>query len=188
MTYKVVPLSKDNKEDLFRLFEENSYVHQREWKSCYCRFYHTSCTMHHWMSKSAESNKTEAIEAIDAQKMHGFLAYDQDRCIGWLNAGSILSYPRIHKSIIPEYLNDRVALTICYVVADDFIGKKVASALLDTAIETLKTKEFEMMMAIPVENPINEKSYRGFKQMYLNRGYIEEKVTSELSYFILKLR
>ena len=33
-----------------------------------------------------------------------------------------------------------------------------------------------MMMAIPVENPINEKSYRGFKQMYLNRGYIEEKV------------
>ena len=186
MDWKVEPLSTQNMEDLFALFEENHYDHQKEWKSCYCRFYHSKCSMHEWMNKTAESNKKEAIEAINQQKMHGFLAYDDKRCIGWLNAGTILNYPRLHENITQTYLNAQVAVTICYVVSDDYRGKKVSSSLLDYAIATFKNTQFTTMLALPNDHTITEKNYRGFKQMYLNRGYKEEKITSDLSYLILK--
>ena len=42
------------------------------------------------------------------------------------------------------------------------------------------------MFALPNDLDVTEKNYRGFKQMYLNRGYKEEKITSDLSYFVLK--
>lgn len=173
MNLRIESLTSSNQNDLFSLFETSHYEHAKSWKTCYCRFYHTSCSFEEWISRNKDTNKQEAISAIAKGEMQGFLAYDEDICIGWVNANSATKYDRLQEFIPESFRNDRCALTICYVIKEEYRGQKVASSLLDHAIRFFKEKGFHHMLSIPVENNVFEKMYRGPIRMYLNRGYEE---------------
>lgn len=65
-----------------------SFSHQPLWKGCYCRYYHTDCSQPDWNKRSEEMNKQEALNAIDAGLMHGYLDREREgtRVIGVINA------------------------------------------------------------------------------------------------------
>jgi len=173
MAIIIQSLSITNQQDLFSLFETSHYEHAKTWKTCYCQYYQNTCDFSTWMQRSGETNKDEAIAAIAKGEMQGFLAYENEICVGWLNANSMTSFKRL-KDIIPfELWNEETALTICYVIKEEYRGQKVASQLLDHAIRFFRQRGFHQMLALPVEASVFEKMYRGSKQMYLHRGYIE---------------
>ena len=187
MNIKIERLNITNQNSLFSLFENSHYEHSPSWKTCYCRFYHTTCSMDEWITRSKDTNRNEAMKEIKSGKMQGFLAMDNDKCVGWVNAAPIINYPRLEKHLDSSFKNPKTALTICFVIDEEYRGLKISSMLLDTAIDFFKTNGYERMIALPVHSDVLEKMYRGIKQMYLNRGYVEISCENDLSVMSLDL-
>jgi GNAT superfamily N-acetyltransferase len=103
--------------------------------------------------------------------MNGFLIFDQDKPIGWLNAQAASNYKRLSSEI--ESFNDKkYALTICFVIHPDYRNQGIAKQLLDYAINYFKQKGFYGMLALPSTEVYDiQKAYRGLLSMYLKRGY-----------------
>jgi len=177
-----------NQDDFFSLFEDENFDHQQSWKTCYCRFYHTTYDFNDWIKRSGIDNKEDAKKAIAENQMHGYLAYDEDKCVGWINAGPITLYHRLIPYLEERFVNDTTAIVICFVLHADYRGKKVASALLDHAIQELRNEGFNTLISLPRDIDIQEKNYRGPKQMYANRGFVEYKPEEDSLYMIKDLK
>ena len=187
MDLEIVKLDEKNTDDFFQLFDARQFEHQDEWKACICRFYYTDCSYEDWMKRTSLINKDEAREEISQKRMTGLLAYENSQCIGWLNVGPILNYKRLLPHLEPNLLNDHTALAICYVIHEDHRKKGVASKLLDEAIKMLTDEGFSLLVALPHDSPVQERNYRGFKQMYLNRNFKEYNHSGQDNYFALDL-
>ncbi len=173
MSFEIRPLHLSNQEDFFQLFETDNFGHQREWGNCFCRFYHTNCTMDEWNRRSAMFNRADAISAILEGSMHGFLAYEDDDCIGWVNASSVLNYPRIIEGLPEQYQDSQIGLVICFVIEERHRNQHVASRLLDHAIAYFFEQGYHAVLALPRDSKVPEHNYRGFSKMYLDRGFSE---------------
>ncbi len=173
MSFEIYSLNSNNQEDFFSLFEADNFGHSRGWGNCFCRYYQTNCSFEDWMNRSALVNHEDASKAIKEGTMHGFLAYENNKCVGWLNASSILNYPRILVELPKKYHDSKIALTICFVIEESHRQKKVASRLLDHAIEHFFSNGYSAMISLPRNMKLVEQNYRGFKEMYQNRGYTE---------------
>lgn len=187
MELRIEALSSLNKEAFFSLFEENSFHHQREWASCYCRFYHTTCSRDEWINRTGAFNKLEATQQIDQGLMKGFLAFDGDLCVGWLNSAPIALYHRLYPMIEDEFKKKKTALSICFVIRQSHRGLRVASSLLDYAIEFHRLAGMETLIAVPIEVSKQEMNYRGPKEMYLHRNYKETQAKDGMVYMVLDL-
>jgi len=184
---RIEALSKQNKKDFFSLFSEDQFAHQRDWKSCFCRFYLTDCNFEEWLKRNGSDNRIEAEKEIDAGNMNGLLAFKDDLCIGWLNVGPVPVFKRLIDDIEAEYINEKTALSICFVIRESHRAKGIASLLLDEAIERYRRAGYVRMIALPRDSNTREKNYRGFSQMYVNRRY-KERISSDGSrYFVLDL-
>jgi len=187
MDIRITELNINNQSDFFSLFEVKQFAHQANWKTCFCRFYFTDGPFEEWMKRSGEDNRKEAEVEISRNNMNGLLAYDENLCVGWLNVGSVLRYKRLLKDILDEYKNDNTALSICFVIREEYRNKGIASALLDFAIDKFRKNGFKQMIALPRDVDIRERNYRGFSQMYLNRGYQEVLDAEGNQYLVLDL-
>ncbi|MGE0003116.1 MAG: N-acetyltransferase family protein [Candidatus Izemoplasmatales bacterium] len=168
----IVPLDSSRAQDFLSLFDVASFAHAEHWSGCYCRFYHTDCSMEEWTSRNREQNKEDAFRAISNNEMAGFLAYDGNKCVGWLNSGDVQNYPRIYPYVPEPIRAKKTALSICFVISKDYRNQGIASMLLDYAIGYAKEHGYEQMLALPFEAPITERMYRGLPSMYLKRGYV----------------
>lgn len=175
MNLRIESLSPSNKHDLTRLLEGADFEHAPEWKTCYCRYYHTACSFADWIKRSAAVNKADTLEEIDRGTMKGFLAYDGDRVIGWVNANDLSRYPRLESIWADLPKKQKIGLTICYVVDPAYRGQGVAGKLLDQALVSFEQDAYDMMIALPFEDLREERMYRGRVSMYLKRGYVRKK-------------
>lgn len=187
MNLRIEKLSERNQFDFFRLFDIRQFVHQQEWKTCFCRYYHTDCAFEEWLNRTAEDNRLDAMRAIRDRRMSGLLAYVDHQCVGWLNVGCVLNYTRLFDQLESSLLDNKTALTICFVIHEDYRQKGIASALLDHAIELCRQEKYKRMIALPEDMEVRERNYRGFKQMYIKRGYKEHKSANRSPYLMLKL-
>lgn len=187
MNIRIEPIQVSNQDDFFSLFEDNSFDHQKQWKTCFCRFYHSTCSFDEWIKRTGEDNKEEAKRSIAEGKMSGYLAFDGMKCIGWINVGPVHLYHRLLPYLEDQFKNNKTALVICFVIRDDYRGMKVASGLLDHAISKLKEKGYQELIALPRDADLQEKNYRGPKSMYLNRGFVLYHPDEETLYMIKTL-
>lgn len=158
--------------------ERLDYGHAPHWAGCYCRFYHTDVDFDAWKIRAPHENKTEAINAIEKRKMHGFLAFDEEKCIGWLNANDASSFIRLKNFLPPSIEGKKVAITICFVIDPHYRNQKVATRLLETAISFYRDLGYDGMMAAPIETEGSfDLKYRGTLAMYEKLGYsVIEKI------------
>lgn len=175
MNIDIKALSPENKLDFARLLEGADFDHAPEWKSCFCRYYHTSCSFSEWMKRSAQTNREESLSEIDAGRMKGFLAYDGSRCVGWLNANRIDAFPRLAfvKADLPK--DQRIGLALCFVVDPAYRGQGIAGKLLNAAIQGFAEAGFDAVVALPFSDATEERMYRGRLSMYLSRGFVSLK-------------
>jgi GNAT superfamily N-acetyltransferase len=172
MNVDIRALSPENKLDFARLLEGADFDHAPEWKSCFCRYYHTSCPFSEWIGRSAEVNREESLVEIEAGRMRGFLAYAGTRCVGWLNANRIEAFPRLAsvKADLPE--GQKIGITLCFVVDPAFRGQGIAGKLLNAAIEGFVQEGFDAVVALPFADATEARMYRGRLSMYLSRGFV----------------
>ncbi|MBU1141689.1 MAG: GNAT family N-acetyltransferase [Firmicutes bacterium] len=162
--------------DLIQIFtdylENISFGHAPHWSTCYCHYYHNQLGNDEWFKRSGEQNKTATIQAINEGLMTGFLAFDNNQCIGWLNGNQTIYYPRLEHLLKPIVQDRKVAMTICFIVHPDFRNKGVARKLLSYAIEYYRDQGFDGMIATPVDmNQMKELNYHGTLGMYQEQEY-----------------
>jgi GNAT superfamily N-acetyltransferase len=188
MCIVIKPLTPEMAQDFVGYFESQDFGHAPHWATCYCRYYHTVCTLEEWMGRSGALNRAEAIEAIQKGEMGGYLAYEDGRCIGWCNAGDMDRYPRLREARETLPADQKVGCVICFVIRADCRGRGVARQLLRQAVEDFRAKGYASVMALPFERPDNRQmQYRGTLNMYLEHGFEEVRQEGPVHVMLLRL-
>jgi len=153
-------------------FKDLDFSHEQHWAGCYCQFYFSDMDLKDWQSRSGEDNRNEAIKKIDSGSMNGFLAFEGEKCIGWLNANNWECLKRIREYVEPIIGDKKVGITICYVIHPNYRSKGVATTLLNAAIDDFRKEGYEAMLAIPVHSDkFSPTLYRGTISMYEKAGF-----------------
>jgi GNAT superfamily N-acetyltransferase len=189
MKYTIKALSPALAITFTEYFEGLDFGHAAHWATCFCRFYHTSCSYELWQKRTGEENRAEAIEQIKAGNMKGYLAFDEDKCIGWCNANNVSQYIRFEKDIKHITKDQKVGCVICFVIHQEYRKQGVARLLLKQAVDDFRSQGFDGVLAIPVDiKDEPEKLYRGTLNMYQELGFEEIEKKDNVSVMWLKLK
>ncbi len=186
--FTIQSLNPNIPEELPNFFDSLDYSHAPHWSGCYCRYYHTDYTLEEWIKRDPKLNRIETINAIQSGEMNGFLIYDNDKPVGWLNAQSIESFKRLYTDL-EKFHDKKYAITICFVIHPDYRNKGLATLLLAHAIDYFKDKGFDGLIALPPSEVYDiQKAYRGTLNMYIKQGYqiIEEREGTSMVELVLK--
>jgi ribosomal protein S18 acetylase RimI-like enzyme len=175
MSFKIVPLTPDSA-DIFADYLSNlDFTHAPYFASCFCRFYHIDCSDNEWMERKGEQNREESKAAIRDGSMKGYLAFDGDKCIGWLNANSVDSYLRLRDSLLPLTDGKKAGLAICFVIHPAYRNQGLATSLLENAIKGFKEEGYEVIFGLSTKNAdiplVNQ--YSGTYSMFSKLGFEE---------------
>lgn len=159
-------------EAFVKYLEALDYQHAPQWSGCFCRFYHTNCSMDAWIARDRNDNRQETLQAIREGLMHGYLAFENDQLIGWLNANAVSAYPRLAKFVEPYVQTQHPAAMVCFVIHPEYRGQGVASGLLRFAINDLMNQGMTEILGFPFEDPEHpQRAYHGSFSMYLKAGF-----------------
>ena len=175
MSFRIVPL-KSELADIFADYLSNlDFTHAPYFATCFCRFYHIDCSDTEWMERKGEQNREESKEAIRDGSMKGYLAFDREKCIGWLNANSVDSYLRLKDSLATFTEGKKTGLAICFVIHPEYRNKGLATTLLETAIQGFKEEGYEVIFGLSTKNAdiplVNQ--YSGTYSMFSKFGFEE---------------
>ncbi len=174
MNYTVKPLEASNAEVFTAYLGNLDFSLTPHWATCFCRFYYCNCSGEEWMGRSGEVNRTEALEDIRSGNMEGYLAFDEDKCIGWCSANDINRFPRLTEDVGHLVKGKKTGCTICYVIHPEYRRQGLARQLLKYAVEDFRRQGFEQVIAFPViaDTPAGT-HYRGSLNMYQENGFRE---------------
>jgi len=162
----VKELTPSLRDDFLHFFDNIAFADNPEWSDCYCSAYH-------FANKGKAESRREASNQIEEDRMHGFLAYDGAKPVGWCNAAPRSSYPGVHWLMSPgpdKY--ERVGSIVCFVIASTHRNQRVASQLLNAACHKFSQKGLEYAEAYPVKKPPSAAyDFPGPLSMYLKNGF-----------------
>lgn len=175
MSFNVRPLTPDMAETFADYLADLDFSHAPSFAGCFCRFYHTDCSEQEYMERPGEKNRKEAVEAIRNGTMRGYLAFNGEKCIGWLNANALDAYVRVRDGLIPHVGGMKAGLVICFVIHPEYRGNGVATLLLEHALEGFRKEGYEIVLGLSTQDsaiPITLQ-YSGPYPMFLKQGFEE---------------
>src|SRR3989442_13366836 len=123
----VKELTSALRDDSLLFFDGVAFADNSDWSDCYCYLYH-------FANKGKSESRRQASSQITDDRIHGFLAYDNGKPVGWCNAAPRSSYPTLHWLMGPgPDKGERVGSIVCFVVASSHRGQGIASRLLNAA-------------------------------------------------------
>jgi GNAT superfamily N-acetyltransferase len=162
----VKELTPSLRDDFLHFFDHVAFADNPDWSDCYCSLYH-------FANRDKAETRREAASQVEENRIHGFLAYDNGRPVGWCNAGNRNSYPALHwvMGLGPEKW-EKVGSIVCFVVGSSHRNKGVASHLLNAACKKFSEKGLEWAEAYPVKKAVSAAySFPGPLSMYLKNGF-----------------
>ena len=164
----VKELTQSLRDDFLLFFDSVAFADNPDWSDCYCSLYH-------FANKGKAESRREASSLIEEDRMHGFLAYDNGKPVGWCNAAPRNSYPTLHWLMGPgPDKAERVGSIVCFVIASSHRNQGVASHLLNAACKKFLQKGLEFAEAYPVkESKSTAYNFPGPLSMYLKNGFTQ---------------
>jgi GNAT superfamily N-acetyltransferase len=177
----VKPLAPERVDDFLRFFDHErgpAFADNPEWAKCYCHFYQVPRAID-WPSLSGAANRVAMRSRIEVGEMEGFLAYELDQVVGWMNAQPRhkLRYCFERMRITPTEVSCRdfeAAVIVCFVVAPERRRSGIARALLDAGVVALAARGIKVIDAFPFKAGAGEASadhYHGPLSMFLAAGF-----------------
>ncbi|TMI06523.1 GNAT family N-acetyltransferase [Candidatus Bathyarchaeota archaeon] len=167
----VKELAPSLRDDFLMFFDSIAFADNPDWSDCYCSAYHFT------NNKGKAESRLQASSLIDEDRMHGFLAYDNGKPVGWCNAAPRSSYPGVQWLMSPgpdKY--EKVGSIVCFVIASTHRNQGVASHLLKAACKKFSQKGIEFAEAYPVKKPRSAAyNFPGPLSMYLKAGFVTHR-------------
>src|SRR5262245_41481269 len=136
MNLTIRELSDRTLPDFLAYFDNVAFADNPEWARCYCYFHHANHDEPGWDERPGSENRAAVCGLVAEGAMKGYLAYADDKVVGWCHAASRTLIPNLQKD--PDLASEEMEATgaiVCFVVAKDYRGKGVATQLLDTALQ-----------------------------------------------------
>jgi len=158
--------------DWFEFFDNRAFADHEEWRGCYCTaFYYPKPEEY---SSPSNRRKEYARWLIETGRMCGYMAYENRKVIGWVNANSKEKYPRLMDVIDNK---EKILSIVCFLVEKEHRGKGIAKKLLGRVIKDAKEKGYLIIEAYPKKKAKSEYgSWNGPFGMYEELGFSEFEI------------
>lgn len=184
MDITIKKLSVDLLDDWLYYFDNDAFSDNGEWEGCYCMCYHWSNDLQkkkRWNCSKSDGryNRKCAIDYIKSGKMQGYLAYSDNKVIGWCNANDKSAYQNVNFTLpLEESEKDKkVKSIVCFCIAPEYRGKGIATALLERICSDAESEGYVYVESYPFEHNANH-SYHGPQVMYEKNGFVKQGIKS----------
>ena len=183
MDIQIHKLSPDFLDDYLSFFDNMVFTENPHWGACYCYSFHFTGNEHEWNRKN---NRAAVSDMICENKLRGFMAFDNNKAVGWCNANIRANYQALNKSYALDNSSGRdIGSVVCFVVRPEYRGKGIAGELLKTAIKDFQDQQIRILEAYPEKNSSScEKNYKGPLAMYIRSGF--EVISEHGHYYIVR--
>jgi ribosomal protein S18 acetylase RimI-like enzyme len=182
MDLRIERLTPARGADYLRFFDHEhgpAFADNPEWATCYCHYYEVPPGLR-WADFDGPANRLAMTARIEVGEMEGYLAYDGDEVIGWMNAQPYdrlrhaCERMRIAQPTLPVAAHDAAAI-VCFVIAPQRRRQGVARALLAAGVADLAARGLGLVDAFPWNaTPADVKPadhYHGTLSMYAAEGF-----------------
>ena len=158
-------LTVETLHDFLDYFDHRAFLNDEDWAGCYCQAYlHPSDTPEEEVFGPGKAREA-ACNKVAAGEMDGYLAYDNEKLVGWCAAASSLLF-----QAIPD-ADEKVARIVCFNIDPDFREQGLAGKILDLVITDLIERGFAAIEAAPRSEELTPKSFQGTVSMFEKRGF-----------------
>ena len=115
-----------------------------------------------------------AVDMLNKNMIHGYLAYDKEKSIGWCNAADMDSYV----GFVPEFARKnscgKTISIVCFEIAPEYRGRGIASALIHRVCEDAKSEGYAAVEGYAeLSDRRNDFDYHGPVRLYQKAGFTE---------------
>jgi len=176
---KLIP---DLVEDYLHFFDTTEHYGEKKMK-CYCIMWCTDAAYNaggsYWYEDPVQRRKA-ALKRVESGAIQGYLAYHQDKVIGWCNANDktachqCMEHLRNNEALPIERCIDGVKskFVFCFAIAPEYMRQGIAAMLLRKVCEDAKHEGYAQVYAIPAkEFGDTGKSFMGPYSLYEKMGF-----------------
>jgi GNAT superfamily N-acetyltransferase len=169
-TIEIHPLSAERLADFLAFFDRDAFTDNPAWSSCFCQYLYVDHRSVDWESRTGPQNRAAACERVCSRTMQGYLAYRDDKPVGWCNAAPRALMDAFNGESDPDA--GRIGEIGCFVIAKAHRRSGVATALLAAACEGLRAQGLDIAEARPAPDAQSDaQHYHGPLAMYLAAGF-----------------
>jgi len=189
MTIEIKALNPDMGEIFINYVKNIDFSHAPHWQFCHCQYYHIKCDSEVWRSRTSEQNEELSRQNIRDGVMQGFLAFDGENPVGWINANDWRNYALLEEDEELLGFEGKTALVVCFLIHPDYRRQGLAKKLLKTAVENFREKGFDRVVGRPfVWEKQPERQYHGVPGMYEALGFEKISEVNGISTYVLDLK
>ncbi len=177
MNIHIRKLTVELLDDWLNYFDNDAFSDNDKWCGCYCMCYHWNKSLQKkrpWnCDKScAEFNRQQAIDFITDGRMQGYLAYIDDRVVGWCNSNNKTAYDNVNFNFAEDVPDngEKIKSIVCFSVMREYRGNGIATALLEYICQDAKADGYALIEAYPFKNN-KYHAYHGPLSLYVKNGF-----------------
>ena len=179
-TIIIKPLTAELNTDYLDFFDNRAFTDDNPNGPCYC----TSPNQDEENIKQMvsefkqfgvkETVRKYAVEMLNENKIHGYLAFDGEMSIGWCNAADMESYVGFVPDFARKNSCGKTISIVCFEIAPSYQGKGIASAFIERVCKDAKAKGYIAVEGYAkISDQRNEFDYQGPVHLYQKAGFEE---------------
>ena len=166
-------LTKDNLEDFFKLFSNDTC------EKCQCTFYFSANNIDKWNNMNIEEAK-KLRENITSKCSDGYIYYIDNEPVAWCQCLYPNDVPYL-KELLNVEKNENSKIISCFFIKKEYSGKGIQKELLRTVLLECKHEGIDLIYSIPVFDNFlnnvdvklkNEKLHTGYKKLFDQFNFI----------------
>ena len=176
----IKPLTTESTADYLDFFDHRAFTDNNPNGPCYCTSPNQDEESIQQMVSEfktygvKDTIRKYAVEMLNSNKIHGYLAYDGNLSVGWCNAADMESYA----GFVPDFARDitcgKTVSIVCFEIAPEYRGMGIASAFIDRVCNDAKSKGYVAVEGYAkVSDKRDDFDYQGPVRLYQKAGFVE---------------
>ena len=176
----IKPLTPELTADYLDFFDHRAFTDNNPNGPCYCTSPNQDEESIQQMVSEFKTHGVKdtirkyAVEMLNSNKIHGYLAYDGNLSIGWCNAADMESYA----GFVPDFARNntcgKTVSIVCFEIAPEYRGMGIASAFIDRVCNDAKSKGYVAVEGYAkVSDKRDDFDYQGPVRLYQKAGFVE---------------
>ena len=159
--------------DYQAFFDRDAFRDFPGWQACYCMEQFLDVSEEEAAARTAAVNRRDMSEMIEQRRVTALLAYADGKPVGWCNYGATTTFAALmHRYGLNADDHAGVGSLACFVIAAPYRGHRVATRLLDAALDRLRHRGVKVVEAYPAKDVDSAQSnFRGPLSMYTRAGF-----------------
>lgn len=175
---KLVP---ELENDFIEFFDNYAFSDGSQFSGCYCVWYHWNNELENELNECTEEekkhfNRNLSKKFIRQGVLQGYLAYANEKVIGWCNVNDRKNYDRLNRDLGQDSRDDlskdeKCKSIVCFIVIPEMRGKGIATELLKVVCKDTQKSGYSYIEAYPATGEFKALNYHGPYSMYEKQGF-----------------